>query len=40
MIATGIGSWRIMAGVVAGAFGASCLLYAFREDSDNPMMYL
>ena len=40
LIATGIGSWRIMAGVVAGAFGMACLLYASREFSDNPMFYL
>ncbi|QDT69029.1 Na(+)-translocating NADH-quinone reductase subunit B [Planctomycetes bacterium MalM25] len=40
LIATGIGSWRVMAGCVVGALGASCLLYAFREYSDNPMMYM
>ena len=40
LIATGIGSWRIMLGVTAGAFATSCLLYAFREYSDNPMWYL
>ncbi|MEM6313039.1 MAG: NADH:ubiquinone reductase (Na(+)-transporting) subunit B [Planctomycetota bacterium] len=40
LIATGIGSWRIMAGVVLGALGMSCLLYAFREYSDNPMFYM
>ena len=40
LIGSGIGSWRIMAGLLAGAFGMSCMLYAFREFSDNPMMYL
>lgn len=40
LIATGIGSWRVMAGCVVGALGMGCLLYAFREYSDNPMMGL
>lgn len=40
LIMTGIGSWRIMAGVVAGAFGMSLILWAFRTTSDNPMFYL
>lgn len=40
LIATGIGSWRIMSGVVVGALATSCLLYAFRDMSDNPMFYL
>ncbi|MEQ8847541.1 NADH:ubiquinone reductase (Na(+)-transporting) subunit B [Botrimarina sp.] len=40
LIMTGIGSWRIMSGVVLGALGMSTLLYAFREYSDNPMFYM
>ena len=40
LIASGIGSWRIMAGVTIGALVSSCLLYAFRDMSDNPMFYL
>ena len=40
LIGTGIGSWRIMSGVVVGALGTSCLLYAFREYSDVSMWYL
>ncbi len=40
LIATGIGSWRIMAGCVVGALGMGCLLYAFRDMSDNPMFYM
>ncbi|MEO1497083.1 MAG: NADH:ubiquinone reductase (Na(+)-transporting) subunit B [Planctomycetota bacterium] len=40
LIGAGIGSWRIMAGVVVGSIGMSCMLYAFREYSDNPMFYL
>lgn len=40
LIVTGIGSWRIMAGVVGGAFSMAALLYGFREFSDNPMWYM
>ncbi len=40
LIATGIGSWRIMTAVVAGALGMSFLLWVFRDGSTNPMMYL
>ncbi|MEO0529817.1 MAG: NADH:ubiquinone reductase (Na(+)-transporting) subunit B [Planctomycetota bacterium] len=40
LIASGIGSWRIMSGVVLGALTTSCLLYAFRGATDNPMFYL
>ena len=40
LIATGIGSWRIMAGVVAGAVASSTLFYLFRESSENPMFFL
>ncbi|TWT40162.1 NADH:ubiquinone reductase (Na(+)-transporting) subunit B [Botrimarina hoheduenensis] len=40
LIASGIGSWRIMTGVLLGAIGMSCMLYAFREYSDNSMVYL
>lgn len=40
LIVSGIGSWRIMAGCVVGAVSMSCLLYAFREYSDNAMFYL
>lgn len=40
LIASGIGSWRIMGGVVIGALTSSCLLFAFRDMSDNPMFYL
>ncbi|MCA9087115.1 MAG: NADH:ubiquinone reductase (Na(+)-transporting) subunit B [Planctomycetaceae bacterium] len=35
LIATGIGSWRIMLSVVVGAMGSSGLLYALREHSTN-----
>jgi Na+-transporting NADH:ubiquinone oxidoreductase subunit B len=37
LIATGIGSWRIMSGVVIGALASSALLYFFRETSQNPV---
>lgn len=37
LIATGIGSWRIMAGVLLGALGTSLLFYLFRDYSGNPM---
>ncbi len=40
LIATGIGSWRIMAGVVAGALAMSTVLWAFRDLSDNPMTHI
>jgi Na+-transporting NADH:ubiquinone oxidoreductase subunit B len=40
LIATGIGSWRIMAAVVGGALATSIAFYVFREQSTNPMMYL
>lgn len=40
LIATGIGSWRIMAGCVVGALASASLLFAFRDMSDNPMFYL
>ncbi|MEM9185954.1 MAG: NADH:ubiquinone reductase (Na(+)-transporting) subunit B, partial [Planctomycetota bacterium] len=40
LIATGIGSWRIMAGVVLGLIGMSTVLWAFRDLSDNPMAYI
>ncbi len=36
LIATGIGSWRIMAGVVAGALALSTLLWGIGSES-NPM---
>ncbi len=37
LIATGIGSWRIMSGVVIGALVTASLLYFFRETSQNPV---
>ncbi len=37
LIATGIGSWRIMAGVCLGALGLSCLLYVLKDTATNPM---
>ena len=37
LIATGIGSWRIMAGVLIGAIGAAGLFYLVRDQSSNPM---
>lgn len=40
LIASGIGSWRIMAGCLVGGVAMSCLLFAFREYSDNPMWYM
>lgn len=36
LIATGIGSWRIMAGMLLGGVGLSVLLYAIGSDT-NPM---
>lgn len=40
LIATGIGSWRIMTAVVGGALAMSFTLWLFRDGSTNPMMYL
>ena len=40
LIFSGIGSWRIMLGATAGALVTSCLLYAFRENSENVMFHL
>ncbi|MEM8865070.1 MAG: NADH:ubiquinone reductase (Na(+)-transporting) subunit B [Planctomycetota bacterium] len=40
LIATGIGSWRIMSGVILGAIGMAAVLYAFRDLTDNPMTYI
>ena len=40
LIATGIGSWRIMVGVLAGALATAALLYGFRGDSTNAMLAL
>ncbi|MCA9241668.1 MAG: NADH:ubiquinone reductase (Na(+)-transporting) subunit B, partial [Planctomycetales bacterium] len=40
LIASGIGSWRIMAGVVLGMLGMSLLFWGFRGQSDNPLAYL
>ena len=37
LIATGIGSWRIMAGVCVGAIGFASLLYIFSGSASNPM---
>jgi Na+-transporting NADH:ubiquinone oxidoreductase subunit B len=37
LIATGVGSWRIMAGVCAGALAFSSLLYIVSDSSTNPM---
>lgn len=34
LIATGVGSWRIMAGVLAGGMGFSALLWAIGSDSN------
>lgn len=39
LIGTGIGSWKIMAGVTAGAVGLSSLFWAIGSDS-NPMFAL
>lgn len=36
LIATGVGSWRIMAGVLAGGMGLSLLLWSIGSDT-NPM---
>ncbi len=40
LITTGIGSWRIMAAVVAGAMGTSLLFTMLGGNSENPMMTL
>lgn len=40
LIAVGVGSWRIMAGCVAGLLAMGTLLYMFSSGSENPMMYL
>jgi Na+-transporting NADH:ubiquinone oxidoreductase subunit B len=37
LIATGIGSWRIMAGSVLGAAGLAFVFWGFRNTSTNPM---
>lgn len=40
LIATGIGSWRIMVAVVGGGLAMSTLFYAFSGVATNPMMSL
>lgn len=40
LIISGIGSWRIMAGVLAGAIGFSTLLWSFSGQTDNMMFSL
>jgi Na+-transporting NADH:ubiquinone oxidoreductase subunit B len=40
LIATGVGSWRIMAAVVIGGFFSSLGFWLLREYSDNPMFYM
>ena len=40
LIATGIGSWRIMIGVVIGALATSSLLYFFRSSLGMPTAYI
>lgn len=41
LIGTGIGSWRIMLGVVFGALGTSTLFYAFSSDTTaNALMHM
>jgi Na+-transporting NADH:ubiquinone oxidoreductase subunit B len=40
LIATGIGSWRIMAGVVLGALATGGLFFAFAESSGSPLAHL
>ncbi|TWT98101.1 Na(+)-translocating NADH-quinone reductase subunit B [Botrimarina colliarenosi] len=40
LIATGIGSWRVMAGVTLGALVTSMMLFAFRADIDYPLAYM
>jgi len=40
LIATGIGSWRIMAGVVLGALATGGLFYAFADSSGNSVAFI
>jgi Na+-transporting NADH:ubiquinone oxidoreductase subunit B len=40
LIATRIGSWRIMLATTLGAAISAALFYAFREQSDNPMFQM
>lgn len=40
LIAAGIGSWRIMAGVCLGALAFSSLLYIVSDSSTNPMFQI
>lgn len=40
LIATGIGSWKIMAGCVAGAFGMGSILWIASSGSENALMYM
>jgi len=37
LIGTGVGSWRIMAGVLAGALGLAAVFYGLRENVANPV---
>ncbi len=40
LIATGIGSWRIMAACVMGALVTSMMLFAFRDSIPYPLAYM
>lgn len=40
LIATGIGSWRIMAGVTVGALVTAMMLFAFRDHLPYPLAYM
>ena len=40
LVATGIGSWRIMVSVVLGALGMATVFWLAGGNSDNPMMHL
>ena len=40
LIATGVGSWKIMAGCLLGLLGMSTALWAAAGMTDNPMMYV
>ncbi|MGD9857084.1 MAG: NADH:ubiquinone reductase (Na(+)-transporting) subunit B [Planctomycetaceae bacterium] len=40
LIGTGIGSWRIMAAVLAGGFVSSLFFWSLRNYSDNPMFHM
>lgn len=40
LIGSGIGSWRIMAAVLAGGFFSSLLFWSLRNSSDNPMFHM